>query len=653
MEKKSVESGWLPFKNRTLRQKIGFFVAALWSIYTLAYLFNVFLYVGYVLSPVAQRATSTMLILLVVYLFIPPNKKRFQHDKMQWYEFIPIIIVPVTCIYIIVNIDPLMESGRITAYPYEMVLIVALILALFEAVRRTVGVVVISIITIFLLYAKFSNYFPSFLNSSGFDFSMILGWMYIGTEGMWGVTIGTVSTIVAGFVVFGAFLRACGASRFFLELAFAVGGNLRGGAAKTAIIASGLFATVSGSTAANVATIGLITIPLMKSTGFSKNMAGGIECTASLGGMFVPPVMGATAFLIADFLQISYWSVCVSAFLPAVVYYIVLYYQVDCTAAQKNLKGLPKEDIPKISTVMKDGWIFLVPFAVLLFVMGYLRWSAQTAVLYTLISLIIVSTFKKKTRLNREKILLALEDGAKGMMFIIPVCTAIGILVGSVQITGMGMRFTSELLELSGGSLVVVLIMSGVAAFVLGMGMTALSVYIMTVVLIAPALINLGVPPIAAHMFLFYFGCLAFITPPVAVEGFIAAGISGGHPFKTGFQAMRLGFGAYIVPWAFIFSPGILWLGGFEDIAVSAIFICVAGICGGSLFEGYFFGPLAWYGRVVMLIALICVFPPLMYLRLAGLVILLILFIIQKQRKRAGKFDYLSKIKPFVVEEPL
>lgn len=655
MEKKITEAGWLPFKNRTIRQKIGFFVAALWTIYTLAYLFNVFFYFGYVLTPVAQRAISAMLILLVVYLFVPANKKTkaFKSDKMRWYEFIPIAIVMVACVYIVIEIDPLMESGRITAYPYEMVMIVALILALFEAVRRTVGLIVVSIITIFFFYATYSDHFPSFLNSSGFDFDMILGWMYIGTEGMWGVTIGTVATIVAGFVVFGAFLRACGASQFFLDLAFAVGGSLRGGAAKTSIIASGLFGTVSGSTAANVATTGLITIPLMKSTGFSKNMSGGIECTASLGGMFMPPVMGATAFLIADFLQISYWSVCVSAILPALVYYAVLYYQVDCTAAKLDLKGLPKEEIPKISKVLKEGWVFIVPFGVLLFVMGYLRWSAQTAVIYTLVSLIVVSTFKKKTRLTREKILLALEDAAKGMMFIIPVCTAIGILVGSVQITGVAMRFTSELLELSGGNLIIVLIMSGIAAFILGMGMTALSVYIMTVVLIAPALINMGVPPIAAHMFLFYFGCLAFITPPVAVEAFIAAGISGGHPFKTGFQAMRLGFGAYIVPWAFIFSPGILWIGGLDNIAASAIFICLAGICGGSVFEGYFFGPLAWYGRVIMGVALICVFPPIMPMRIAGLVILVIVFIIQKQRKRAGKFDKPVSTPTPAVEEPV
>lgn len=640
MEKKIVETGWLSFKNRTLRQKIGFFVAALWTIYTLAYLFNIFFYCGYVLTPVAQRAISTMLLLLVVYLFLPFNKKtkKFKSDKIQWYEFIPIVVVIIVCTYIVIQIDPMMESGRIVAHSWEMVMIVAFILALFEAVRRTVGLVVVGIITFFFFYATYSNYFPSFLNSSGFDYDMILGWMYIGTEGMWGVTIGTVSTIVAGFVVFGAFLRACGASHFFLDLAFAVGGNLRGGAAKTAIIASGLFGTVSGSTAANVATIGLITIPLMKSTGFSKNMAGGIECTASLGGMFMPPVMGATAFLIADFLQISYWSVCVSAVLPALVYYAVLYYQVDCTAAKLDLKGLPKEEIPKIGKVLKDGWVFIVPFIVLLFVMGYLRWSAQTAVLYTLVSLIVVSTFKKKTRLNQEKVLLALEDAAKGMMFIIPVCTAIGILVGSVQITGVAMRFTSELLELSGGNLIIVLIMSGIAAFILGMGMTALSVYIMTVVLIAPALINMGVPPIAAHMFLFYFGCLAFITPPVAVEAFIAAGISGGHPFKTGFQAMRLGFGAYIVPWAFIFSPGILWMGGFDDIVISTIFICIAGICGGGTFEGYFFGPLTWYGRIIMSLALICVFPPIMSIRIVGLVILVIVFIIQKQRKHAGKF---------------
>lgn len=639
MEHQNVESGWIPFRQKDLRQKLLFIIAAIWTLFTLAYLLNIFIYFGFVIPPVSQRAISSMLIVIIVYLALPFNKKtkRFRKAKMQWYEFIPIILVAVSCIYIAFASSSIMEMGRISAYPYEMVLITALFICLFEAVRRTVGIVVVCLIIMFLVYAIFSDHFPSFLKSTGFDLDMCFGWMYVGGEGLWGITLGTVATIVAGFVIFGAFLRACGASKFFLDLAFAIGGTLRGGAAKTAIVASGLFGTVSGSTAANVATTGLITIPLMKSTGYSKNMAGGIECTASLGGMFMPPVMGATAFLIADFLQISYWSVCVSAFLPAVVYYAVLFYQVDCTAAKLNLRGLPKEQIPKLSTVLKSGWQYIVPFLVLIWVLGILRWSAQTAVLYTLASLLIVSSFRKSSRLTPSKICLALEDSAKGMMFIIPVCTAIGILVGSVQITGVAMRFTSELLELSGGHLILILIMSGTAAFILGMGMTAISVYIMTVVLIAPALIRLGVPPLAAHMFLFYFGCLAFITPPVAVEAFIAAGISGGHPFKTGFQAMRLGFGAYIVPWAFVFSPGILWMGGLSNIATSFIFVALAGICGGSVFEGYFFGRLRWYGRALMLLALVCVFPPIMYMRITGLIILVIIFVIQLYRKSLKK----------------
>lgn len=644
MEYTHVEPAWVPWRQKDLRHKLLFCTAALWTLFTLVYLFNVLIYFGFVIPPVSQRAISSMLIVIIVYLALPANKKSklFRKQSMQWYEFIPILIMMGTCIYISIASNSIMEAGRITAFPYEMVMITALFVCLFEAIRRTVGVVVVVLILLFLTYAIFSDHFPSFLKSTGFDLNMCFGWMYVGGEGLWGVTLGTVATIVAGFVIFGAFLRVCGASKFFLDLAFAVGGNLRGGAAKTAVVASGLFGTVSGSTAANVATTGLITIPLMKSTGYSKNMAGGIECTASLGGMFMPPVMGATAFLIADFLQISYWSVCVSAFLPAIIYYIVLYYQVDCTAAKLQLQSLDKASLPKVSKVLKEGWQYIVPFVVLLWVMGVMRWSAQTAVLYTLVSLIVVSSFRKSSRLNLSKVLLALEEAAKGMMFIIPVCTAIGILVGSVQITGVAMRFTSELLELSGGHLILILIMSGLAAFILGMGMTALSVYIMTVVLIAPALVRLGVPPIAAHMFLFYFGCLAFITPPVAVEAFIAAGISGGHPFKTGFQAMRLGFGAYIVPWAFMFSPGILWIGGFSDIATAFVFVALAGICGGSVFEGWFFGPLNWYGRLLMLVALVCVFPPVLHIRIVGIVVLTVLFVVQQYRKHLRKANTAS-----------
>ncbi len=633
MESFEVGAKW---KERGLRYKLAFVVALIWSMYTLSYLCNLFFYMGVIVYPLTHRAISAGLICILVLLLSPPSKKMSM-GKLKWYDVLPIVIIISGCSYIAVNANSLVADGRLMTYPYEMVLAALLFVTVIEAARRTVGWVLAGIIVSSFLYAVYSNHFPGFLRSTGFSYDVAFGWMYLSGEGLWGLIIGIVSTIVAGFIIFGGFLRALGASQFFTDLALASAGSLRGGAAKAAIVASTFFGTISGSTAANVATTGQITIPLMKKTGYGKNYAGAIEATASLGGMFMPPVMGAVAFLIAEFLQVSYWSVCVAAFLPAMAFYATLFVQVDLEARKIGLEGLPKKELPPLGKTLADGWQFLLPFALLLFMLGFLRYSAQTSIMYTLGALIVVSSFKKKSRLTPRKLLIALEDSARGMMPIIPLCTAIGILVGSIQMTGAGTGFTSEILLISGGNLMVMLIMIGLAAFILGMGMTAVGVYILTVVLLAPALIKAGVEPIAAHMFLFYFGCLSFITPPVCVDAYIAAGISGGSPFRTGFRAMRLGFAAYLVPWAFVFNPGILMIGSPLAIITTFCFVTLGAISIGIAFEGFFLTRLRVWESVLLALSGICVFVPNPITRGAGLVFQAIFLLKQVSQARQSK----------------
>ncbi|HDZ91214.1 MAG TPA: TRAP transporter fused permease subunit [Deltaproteobacteria bacterium] len=639
MEQFEVGAKW---KERGLRYKLAFVIGAVWSIYTLSYLCNLFFYLGLIIYPLTHRAISAGLICILTLLIISPAKKR-SPGNLKWYDIVPIIIIIAGCSYVAFNANDLVAEGRLICYPYEMVLASLLFLTVIEAARRTVGWILSGMIIFSFLYAVYSNLFPGFLRSTGFSYQMAFGWMFLSGEGIWGMIIGIVSTIVAGFIIFGGFLRALGASQFFNDLALASAGSMRGGAAKAAIIASTFFGTISGSTAANVATTGQITIPLMKKTGYGKNYAGAIEATASLGGMFMPPVMGAVAFLIAEFLQMTYWSVCVAAFLPAIAFYATLFAQVDLEACKIGLKGLPKESLPSLKKTLAEGWQFLLPFALLLFLLGGLRYSAQTSIMYTLGALIVVSFAKKKSRLTPRKLLLALEDSARGMMPIIPLCTAIGILVGSIQMTGAGTKFTSEILIISGGNLMFLLIMIGLAAFILGMGMTAVGVYILTVVLLAPALIKAGVDPIAAHMFLFYFGCLSFITPPVCVDAYIAAGISGGSPFRTGFRAMRLGFAAYLVPWAFVFNPGILMIGSPLEIVLAFCFVTLGAIAMGTAFEGYFLKKLRIWENVLLALSGICVFIPNSITRTAGLAFLG--FFLLKQVLQARQQKALEKTK--------
>jgi TRAP transporter 4TM/12TM fusion protein len=389
--------------------------------------------------------------------------------------------------------------------------------------------------------------------------------------------------------------------------------------------------------AANVATTGTITIPLMKKTGYEKNYAGAVEATSSLGGMFMPPIMGATAFLIAEFLQISYWSVCLAAFLPAMAYYLTLLVQVDLEAAKIGLKGLPREGLPSLRKTLKGGWQYLLPFAFLLFLLGVLRYSAQTSIMYTLGALVLVGSLKKESRLTPRRIVSAFEDAARGMLPIIPLCTAIGILVGALSMTGAGTNLSSGLMEASGGHLPILLIMTAFAAFILGMGMTAVSVYLLTVVLLAPALIRAGVEPIAAHMFLFYFGCLSFITPPVCVDAYIAAGISGGSPFQTGFRAMRLAFAAFLVPWAFVINPGILMIGSPLHVISSFFFVTLGAVAVGCVFENFVLTRLKKWERLLLVMAGLCVFIPNILTRGIGLTLLAVFLANQIRRARQAK----------------
>jgi len=606
------------WKNRDVRSKLSFIVAIAWTLYTLAYLCNLFSYLHITIYSMSHRAVCAGLITILVFLLYPPKKGVV--GRLAWYDILPILFTLAGSLYIIINGSRLVYEWGDANTP-ELVLGAIFILCLIEATRRTTGPVVTGLIIFFTLYTVYSNYFPGFLHSTGFSYSRMIGFMYLSAEGIWGMIIGVVSTVVAGFIIFGSFLNTTGAAKFYADLALATTGLTRGGAAKAAVIFSTLFGTLSGSIAANVATTGQITIPLMKRTGYDKNMAGAIEATASTGGMFMPPIMGAVAFLIAEFLGMSYWSVCIAAFIPAFIYYGVLFIQVDAEAGRKGLKGLPHEELPSLRKTLLSGWQFLLPLVLLVIFLGVLRYSATTSIMYTLGSLIVISLFKKESRPTPNRIVNAIEGSARGMLPIAPLCTAIGVIVGSLLVTGAGTSLTSALLNISGQSLMLMLIMAAGASFILGMGMTAVSCYILTVILMAPALITAGVEPIAAHMFLFYFGCLSFITPPVCIATYIASGISGGDPWSTGMRAMRLGVAAFLVPWAFIFSPGILAVGSGIDVLLSFTTTAFGAACVAIASAGYLKVELRAWQRVALALGGISMFVPAFEIKLAGFII--------------------------------
>lgn len=588
----------LKWQERNLRLKAAYVIGLAWTTYILCVLFDIFFYFGMVVYPLAHNAICAG-TLIILSLLVLPSQKKGVLGRLNILEILLISLTFIGATYIAINAEELLDSWR-NANPTEMVLGIGVMLAALESTRRTAGWAPVILVVGSFFYFVYSDYFPGFLMSTGYSYPRAIAWMFLSGEGMWGSIVGTVATTVPGFILFGCVLRATGGSEFFSDLALACMGKYRGGPAKTAVVSSMFFGSISGAPAANVATTGTITIPMMKSNGFSPELAGAVEAVASTGGCFTPPVMGAVSFLIADILGLSYWSVCAAAFLPALTYYGILLFQIDSEAIKLKLVGLPKDRLPQVALVLKKGWLYIVPFAVLLFCLGFLGYSAQSSILYTVIAQVLCSSLSPETRINFKKMLVIFDDTAYGLTNVLPVCTAIGILVGVLNISGTGAGLASALASIAGNNQAVLLSLTAITIFFMGMGMTALACYLLAVAMLIPALIGSGVLPIAAHMFLFYYGTLSFITPPVAIAAFVAAGIADGDSTRTGLYATRLGLSAYLLPFFFITNPGILWVGSLGNILFDFAGVFGALMLISSAFTGIMFGPISQPVRIIM-----------------------------------------------------
>lgn len=593
----------------TPRQRLAFIIGGLWVVYIILEIFQIFTFLGLVIYPLTHRAICAG-ALIVVGLLIKPARRQHPHRNLTFLDSVLILWTLAACGYI-AWIGPDMANEWNDANWWQMLLAVGFGVALMETVRRTSGLAPVILSLAAFFYFVYSDYFPGFLMSTGFSYPEAVGWMYLSGEGCWGSIIAVAANTLPGFILFGAILTACGASDFFSMLARATLGAYRGGPAKVAILSSMFFGSLSGSVAANVATTGQITIPLMKKTGFSPELAGAVEAVASTGGMFTPPIMGATAFLVADFLGVSYWTVCVAAFLPAVLYYFTLLFQVDSEALRIGAKGEPRESLPRVRDVLKRGWYYLPPFLVLILSMGFLKYSAETSIVYTLVCLLICTSFSAESRLTIPRFLNILDSTYKGMCMVVPLCVAVGILVGAMTITGTGANFSAGLADLANNNIYLLLLFAAVASFIMGMGMASIACYLITVTMLAPAIEGSGVEPIAVHFFLFYYCALSFITPPVAVGAFVASGISGGNPNTTGMYSLRMGIAGFLVPWIFVIYPELLFVGPLYKTALIFVMALagLAAVSGG--WQGYLFVPLSIPERVLCLLLGFLIFIPL------------------------------------------
>ena len=461
--------------------------------------------------------------------------------------------------YIILNYNTLHVDRASHANTTDYIFAVIAIIVLFEITRRTIGIF-IPLLSIFaIIYALYGNYFPIDFAHSGFSLNRLLYRFYMTTEGIFGSTLSIAATYIMLFILFGAFLGVSGASKLFNDLALAIAGQRRGGPAQVAVISSALTGSLNGSAVANVATTGSFTIPLMKNIGLTPRFAGGVEAAASTGGMIMPPIMGAAAFIMAGFLGVPYTTIVLAGIIPAVFYYIALIWAIDTEAKKKGLKGVSKENIPLVRKVLKERGALLLPIIVVIVAL-LIGKTAIFAGFAGIISSIIASycTTDKTNRVTPKSFLEALIDGAKGSIQVALACASVGIVIATVGMTGVGSMLAYNVIDIAGGHLIVILIMVMVTCIVLSFGLPSTALYIVVAVTVAPSLVQAGVEPLAAHFFVFYFGAMSNVTPPVALAAYTGAGIAKADPVKTSWTALRLALPGFIIPFLLVYHPELL-----------------------------------------------------------------------------------------------
>jgi TRAP transporter 4TM/12TM fusion protein len=563
------------------------------------------------------------------------------HDRVPWYDWIAAAAGLGVGLYIAILYPSLSYSLASLTWDRLVPATVALVLIL-EATRRIAGWALMWIALVCILYAKFAWLLPGLLYAKGSSWGRIAAYLYLDSSGILGIPLGVTASIVVAYIFFGQALTAVRGDAFLTGFAMALMGRYRGGSAKMAVVSSSLYGTVSGSAVANVVVDGAVTIPMMKRSGYPPHLAAAIEAVSSNGGQIMPPVMGAAAFLIAEYLSIPYGQVALAAALPAALYYLALFVQIDLEAAKLGLTGLPRADLPRMREVLRQGWVFLVPLGVLLYTLMIGSWEAGKAGMLAVAVTLLVGCLQKSTRPSRRGLLDAVEGTGRTMLDLIAITTLAGIVIGAFQLSGLTSKLPIVLTSVAGGNVALLLVLTAVVSIVLGMSLPTTVVYVTLAVLIGPALAQLGIVPLAAHLFLFYFGMLSLITPPDCLATYAAAAIAKADFWKTGWTGMRLGVVAYVVPFVFVFHPALIGHGALAEILVTMFTASVGVVLLGIGCAGYLYRPLSWPKRVgVWAAAALLMMPPLAWLPTAladamGLAIGLALIGWERRVRQAG-----------------
>lgn len=583
-----------------------------------------------------QRAIHWMMMGTIVFLLYPFSKKR-PRDKIDIWDWALAALLIAGCLNILMNWGAITaREGR--AIPSDIYMGVIMTILVIETTRRTVGWPLPIVALTAISYAVFGRYLPGMLKHPGFPISELAPFMYLRTDGIFGVPLGVSATFIFLFVLFGSVLNVSRAGGFFIDLAMSLTGRSRGGPAKAAVVASALMGSVSGSSVANTVTTGSFTIPLMKKVGYPAHFAGAVEAAASTGGQIMPPVMGAAAFVMAQFLGISYWSIVVAAVIPACLYFFSVFAMVHFRAGREGIEGIPKKDLPKVWEVLKKGWMLLLPVVTLIIflAMGY---SAIKAVFWSIMLLIVASWLgPPEYRMTPRRIIDSFIDGGITAVEVAAACACSGIIIGVVGITGLGLAFTSFIIGLSHGILFLALVLTMIASIILGMGLPTTAKYIILSTLAAPAIHRMGVPMLAAHLFILYFGVIADVTPPVALAAYAGAGIAGANAMRTGFNAVGLAIAGFIVPFMFAYNQALLFQGSITDILLSTVTAMLGVIALAAGVQGFYLSRLGTPERILFVATAVALIKPGLMSDVIGIVVLGGIYLLQR-RKNVQKKD--------------
>lgn len=585
-----------------------------------------------VLDAHLQRAIHLSFGMALIYLLYP-TKRNWSRETLHPFDLLLAILGAAAPLYIIFMYDQLvLRAGTVT--PTDMTVGMIGVLLVIEGARRVVGIPMVIVVIAFLGYAFAGPYAPGILAHRGLSVDEVVGHLFFTTEGVFGIPLGVSSTFIFLFILFGAYLETTGLGKFFIDIANAVAGWASGGPAKVAVLSSGLMGTVSGSSVANVVGTGSFTIPMMKKLGYHKDFAGAVEAAASTGGQLMPPVMGAAAFLMAEFVGVPYIEVVKAATIPAILYFTGIWIGVHFEAKKNNLKGIPRDQLPKAAELFKERGHLAIPLIAIIYLLvsGY---TPMKAALWAIFLAIGASALRKSTRIKPIDIVIGLEKGAKGVLGVLVACAAAGIIIGVVTKTGVGLKLASALLDLSGGYLLPTMFFTMVTSLILGMGVPTTANYVITSTIAAPALEQMGVPVLAAHLFVFYFGIIADVTPPVALAAYAGAAISGGNALRTGVNASKLAIAAFLIPYIFVFSPTLLMINATAGTVLYATCTALIGMIGlGASMIGFFVTKAGLIERILFFVGGILLVDPGSVTDLIGAVLLAVVVVYQLAKKR-------------------